>query len=41
MQTITPDAPEDGGGNGIGRRAFRAALGRYSTGVTVVTTRTA
>jgi flavin reductase (DIM6/NTAB) family NADH-FMN oxidoreductase RutF len=38
METITPDAPDDGRGNGEGRRAFRAALGRYATGVTVVTT---
>lgn len=41
MTTITPEGDDrDMGGDG-GRRAFRAALGRYATGVTVVTTRSA
>lgn len=36
MELITPDGTGEDGGDG--RRAFRTALGRYATGVTVVTT---
>ena len=38
MDIITPDGSGEGRD---GKRAFRAALGRYATGVTVVTTQTA